>query len=172
MLHIIRLASLKGYLSAGWDADLDLSRIEERISPGVGTYVLILYVARTKSLSIGSLGKHRLPPGYYAYVGSAFGPGGLRARLTHHLKAWSEPHWHIDYLRRQADITEIWFSSGPVKQEHAWARTCQSTPGVTIPAPYFGASDCQCASHLFFFPEPVRVKLLRRLDSGDLRDCG
>jgi len=128
---------------------------------------LILFVARAKGLTIGSLGKYLFPRGYYGYIGSAFGPGGLRARLAHHLKTSSKPHWHIDYLRQQAEMIEIWFSSAPVKQEHAWARLCQSMPGVSIAAPRFGASDCACASHLFLFSSRVRATLFKSLDSLD-----
>lgn len=167
MLERIRLPGFTRYPSSGHEADLAWDRIKERINSGPGTYVLILFVARAKSLTIGSLGKYPFPRGYYGYIGSAFGPGGLRARLAHHLKASSKPHWHIDYLRRQAEIIEIGFRSAPIKQEHAWARLCQSMPGVSIAAPRFGASDCGCASHLFFFSSPVRATLFRRLDSLD-----
>jgi Uri superfamily endonuclease len=165
MLEIICLTGSPRYPSSGREADLALDRIKERISSGPGTYVLILFVARAKSLTIGSLGTYPFPRGYYGYIGSAFGPGGLRARLAHHLKASSKPHWHIDYLRRQTDSIEIGFRSAPIKQEHAWARLCQSMPGVSIAAPRFGASDCACASHLFFFSSPVRATLFKSLDS-------
>ena len=124
MLERIRLTGFTRSPSSGREADLALDRMKERIGSGPGTYVLILFAARAKSLTIGSLGKYKFPRGYYGYIGSAFGPGGLRARLTHHLKASSKPLWHIDYLRRQAEMIEIWFSSAPVKQEHAWARIC------------------------------------------------
>jgi len=40
-----------------------------------------------------------LLPGYYIYIGSAFGPGGVRARMLRHLRADKPKHWHIDYLR-------------------------------------------------------------------------
>jgi len=63
-----------------------------------GTYILIARVLQMKRLSIGRLGKFDLVPGFYAYVGSAFGFGGLRARIGHHLESTAEPHWHIDYL--------------------------------------------------------------------------
>jgi Uri superfamily endonuclease len=51
-----------------------------------------------KRLSVGRLGEFDLVPGFYAYVGSAFGLGGLRARIGHHPESTAEPHWHIDYL--------------------------------------------------------------------------
>ncbi len=169
MLEIARLAGRSNHAS-GCQPDPETERVLTLITPGPGTYVLILCVAQDGYIPIGSLGKHHVPRGCYAYVGSAFGPGGLRARLTHHVKAASKPHWHVDYLRRQAEIVEIWYSPLPIKQEHVWARISRSTRDVTIAVLRFGASDCQCASHLFWFPEPVRGNLFRRLDSADLLD--
>jgi Uri superfamily endonuclease len=67
-----------------------------------GTYVLIASVSQMKRIEIGRLGCFDIIPGYYAYVGSAFGSGGLRARLGHHLEATANPHWHIDYLLQVA----------------------------------------------------------------------
>ena len=40
-----------------------------------GTYVLIALLTRMKRLEIGGLGACDVMPGYYAYVGSAFGTG-------------------------------------------------------------------------------------------------
>ncbi len=41
-----------------------------------------------------------LEPGVYVYVGSAWGPGGLRARIYRHLGLVGRKrlHWHIDRL--------------------------------------------------------------------------
>lgn len=61
-----------------------------------GTYVLLSSVSLQKRLEVGRLGAFDLVPGCYAYVGSAFGAGGLRARLGHHLQSNAAPHWHID----------------------------------------------------------------------------
>jgi Uri superfamily endonuclease len=103
---------------------------------------------------IGSLGRLGLQEGYYVYVGSAFGSGGLRARLGHHLRLSRRPHWHIDYLRRCGTMREIWFTAEAVRQEHRWAGIVASLPGAQVPMARFGASDCACAAHLFYFREP------------------
>lgn len=76
-----------------------------------GTYILIAFVARMKRLEIGSLGAFDIVPGFYAYVGSAFGAGGLRARLGHHLESTGAPHWHIDYLLAVAEPVEVWLTT-------------------------------------------------------------
>ena len=72
-----------------------------------GTYALILRLDKGQKLRVGALGTVVVEPGYFAYVGSAFGPGGIAARCAHHLRTSSRPHWHIDYLRRVAVIQEI-----------------------------------------------------------------
>jgi Uri superfamily endonuclease len=50
-----------------------------------GTYALLLNLPRAIHLRVGKFGAYRFPQGDYVYVGSAFGPGGLRARITRHL---------------------------------------------------------------------------------------
>ena len=114
-----------------------------------GTYVLWLRCAIQGERSIGKLGTLHLQPGYYAYVGSAFGPGGLRARIQHHLRTPKRPHWHIDYLREVTIAQEIWFIHGDRCMEHRWAGRLAQLPEVRIPLAGFGSSDCRCPAHLF-----------------------
>lgn len=116
-----------------------------------GTYILLLHLPGDTSLQIGKLGQFIFPAGFYAYVGSAFGTGGLAGRLKHHLKRTETPHWHIDYLRQVAEIEEIWLTHTQPSREHAWAEMLLSIPGGTIIAEKFGASDCNCESHLIYF---------------------
>jgi len=126
---------------------LDVATIE----PQPGTYVLVLSATTGGSVRIGRLGKLRLQPGFYVYVGSALGPGGVRARLAHHMKPSSRPHWHIDYLRKHTVLEEVWYCHGRTPREHRWARCLGTLPGASIPLAGFGASDCRCDSHLYFF---------------------
>lgn len=113
---------------------------------------------------MGALGNLNFSPGFYIYVGSAFGPGGLRARLSHHLNPPEKKHWHIDYLRQQADIVDIWFTHDPVRREHEWAKEFEALPEIIIPFPGFGASDCKCNSHLFYIhSEPNLMNIYKRL---------
>jgi Uri superfamily endonuclease len=100
---------------------------------------------------VGALGLLDFKPGLYAYVGSAFGPGGLRARLGHHLSLVRALHWHIDYISQKADLVGIWYTCDPARREHEWAGICALMPGVLSPFSRFGASDCHCFSHLFHF---------------------
>jgi Uri superfamily endonuclease len=117
-----------------------------------GTYVLIASVPLMKRIEIGRLGCFDIIPGYYAYVGSAFGSGGLRARLGHHLESTADPHWHIDYLLQVAQPVEIWYTRSGRKLEHHWADLLEKAPGFRIPIPRFGSSDYHRtrSSHLFY----------------------
>jgi Uri superfamily endonuclease len=117
-----------------------------------GTYILIAQVLQMKRLAIGSLGQFDIVPGFYAYVGSGFGSGGLRGRIHHHLESTAEPHWHIDYLLQVAVPVEVWFTTAGRKLEHHWADLMENARGFRVPIPRFGASDYHRsqASHLFY----------------------
>ena len=116
-----------------------------------GTYALLLSATRRQRITIGRLGALALQPGCYVYTGSARGPGGLRARLRHHIGTPQRPHWHIDYLHRATMPLEIWWSDDVKSSEHLWAAHCSALPGAAVPLARFGASDCDCNAHLFFF---------------------
>ena len=117
-----------------------------------GTYVLILQAQAEQTITVGRLGVMAVRPGWYVYVGSAFGPGGVQGRVGHHARPHPKPHWHIDYLRQVAPLVELWYSHDPIRHEHTWASLFHQLPDATIPLPRFGASDCTCPSHLFHFP--------------------
>jgi len=128
----------------------------ERVEPRPGTYALLLSSTANDEIQIGKRGKLRLRPGYYLYVGSALGPGGLRARLAHHLRPAERPHWHIDYLRAHTIPEQVWFSYHLRSREHAWARCISAISSVSAPMAGFGSSDCRCETHLFFFRQRPR----------------
>jgi Uri superfamily endonuclease len=117
-----------------------------------GSYALVLEVNEYVDLAIGKLGSMQAIPGYYVYTGSAFGPGGLRARLSRHLSLPHTFHWHIDYLRRASEPVEIWTNESCENLEHTWAKILQTYPGAVIPKRRFGASDCRCPAHLVYYP--------------------
>src|SRR6266851_1167960 len=116
-----------------------------------GTYVLIASVAQMKRLEIGRLGAYDIVPGFYAYVGSAFGAGGLGARLAHHLESTAPPHWHVDYLLGVAEPVEVWYTTANQRLEHHWAELLEKAPHFRVPIPRFGSSDYHRSrsSHLF-----------------------
>lgn len=118
-----------------------------------GTYLLRLPCPRPLTLRLRGRAVE-LAPGWYFYVGSAFGPGGLAARLAHHLRPSARPHWHIDHLRRHLVPDAVWVCRGQRRLEHDWAARLQQQADGQVAG--FGASDCRCASHLFHFVREPR----------------
>ena len=116
-----------------------------------GNYILLLHLSRDEQLTIGKLGTFNFPAGWYAYVGSAFGSGGLVGRLKYHLKPVERPHWHIDYLRQSAQLQEIWLSPSAERREQEWVDLMLAIPGAAVIAEGFGASDSDRESHLIYF---------------------
>jgi Uri superfamily endonuclease len=126
-----------------------------------GTYALVLESTDGQWVEIGKLGRFNVQPGFYVYVGSAFGPGGLKARIAHHTKIARHPHWHIDYLRPICHLKKIWYAYESKKHEHRWAGALSRFERATIPLAGFGASDCSCPSHLFWFNRMPSDRLFR-----------
>ncbi|MGD2145048.1 MAG: GIY-YIG nuclease family protein [Anaerolineae bacterium] len=109
---------------------------------------------RRITLDVGQLGPFEFPSGWYAYAGSARGPGGLAARVCRHCRGSDTHHWHVDYLRAQAVPAAVWYACGTEKRECDWALVLCQSPGASLPAPRFGASDCQCPAHAVHFQMP------------------
>lgn len=118
-----------------------------------GTYIIVAYCSKPKTISVGARGQIKMIRGYYFYVGSAFGPGGLSARLKHHLSPSPKPHWHFDYLKQCLKIHSIWYTCDLERHEHEWAKILLNAEGVSIPVKGLGASDCNCASHFIYSPK-------------------
>jgi Uri superfamily endonuclease len=116
-----------------------------------GNYILLLHLPTDEILTIGKLGTFDFPAGWYAYAGSAFGPGGLVGRLKHHLQPVDRPHWHIDYLRQVAQLKEIWLSPDTESRKRDWADLMLAIPGATTLVEGFGAADSDRETHLLYF---------------------
>jgi Uri superfamily endonuclease len=137
-----------------------LSGTEIAFPKQTGTYLLILKLDRVCEIAVGQLGKYTFHPGCFLYLGSAFGPGGLRARLGRHIRGGGKTFWHIDYLRSESEIDQIWFHIAQEPNEHQIAAWLGSQPGINIPIPGFGSSDCSCKSHLFFVEKMDTLKVI------------
>lgn len=116
-----------------------------------GSYCLLLFLPRRTTVPVGRLGRIDFKRGYYLYVGSAFGPGGVRSRVKRHLVKDKKHHWHIDYLRAHARVKEVWVACCHSNREHQWARELMHGTMACDPIDQFGCSDCTCPSHLFYF---------------------
>jgi Uri superfamily endonuclease len=129
-----------------------------------GSYVLIMHLARPTKITVGRLGTWEFEAGYYAYAGSALGPGGLAGRLSYHARTDKTPQWHIDYLLTEAQLVEVWYAVDKKRKECIWASALRSVPGGKAPVPSFGASDCRCLTHLFYFAQqPTFASFARAL---------
>lgn len=118
-----------------------------------GIYALLIALPRRQRIAVGRLGVFRFPAGWYIYVGSARGPGGVRARVARHTGDRGSRHWHIDHLLDLADVVDVGVSHDPGVDEHVIVASLARRPGASFPAAGFGASDCRagCPAHLLHF---------------------
>jgi Uri superfamily endonuclease len=128
--------------------------------------MLILQSDRYAGTRIGRHGWLDIRPGFYTYVGSALGPGGVRSRVSRHCRTGKSRHWHIDYLREHTSPVALWCSYGTTRLEHRWANVLQ-VMADTVPIAGFGCSDCACTTHLFFSAaQPDAAAFADRLDAA------
>jgi Uri superfamily endonuclease len=130
---------------------------DSEILPAVsGAYILIISLTRDVTLTLPRFAGLVLGPGKYAYVGSARGPGGIRARCRRHLKKHKSLHWHVDHLTTVASTVVV--AAFPEGQECDLARSILSAASCRIPIPGFGSSDCHtCEAHLIELPPQPEV---------------
>ncbi|MFB6283722.1 MAG: DUF123 domain-containing protein [Halobacteria archaeon] len=125
-----------------------------------GCYVLCIELTEEACIEIGALGKLGFDPGFYLYVGSAFGPGGLERIERHRDVSMGRNDtrmWHLDYLNGFPETVwrTVWCYEGDVECSLA-SILDERFDGVYG----FGCSDCDCNSHLFYvedFDEIVRT---------------
>jgi Uri superfamily endonuclease len=136
----------------------------EQLTTERGSYILVLEVKQARTLTVGRLGKVKLPTGVYAYAGSAFGSGGLRARLGRHLRGDGTRHWHIDYVRAVAEVCACFYTVSDRRLECTWSQALAALPGALVPAPGLGASDCRsgCSAHLIAFLPDIDLNVIAR----------
>ena len=137
-----------------------------------GTYVLVLKSVHDQRIEIGKLGRCHIRPGFYLYIGSAFGPGGLKARISHHTRISSLPHWHIDYLRSILHLKEVWYTVDAERYEHRWADIISGLKGAMVPISGFGATDCSCKTHLIAFTDQPSIRFFRRRVHSQIQGHG
>jgi len=132
-----------------------------------GAYILILKLNSSKDIVVGSLGKIKFKKGFYCYIGSAIGNTTIENRCKRHLKTNKKTKWHIDYLRREAEIVEIVAIPSRKKIECKIARKISEKTDGFIPR--FGSSDCNCKSHLFYFKDKKSLSKLSSIFSKGIQ---
>lgn len=144
--------------------------INQTLSSMPGTYALLLELQAPVELQVGRLGRIHFDSPFYLYFGSAFGPGGLGARIEHHLQPARRAHWHIDYLRPVAEVLGAWFTYDTERLECAWVNAASVLRGVSS-VPRFGSSDCRCHSHLLAVKRLPSLPAFRRRLNASRPGC-
>ena len=117
-----------------------------------GAYALwFIFHKSEQEIQVGKRGTLTASGHYYCYLGSAKGPGGLRARIKHHLRPKQRPHWHIDYLFPSIKYQWITWTTEIGDYECIWSQELSRQIFTSIPLAGFGASDCKhgCTAHLY-----------------------
>ena len=114
-----------------------------------GIYTLV-FQTPVCSIRVGALGAVTFRAGWYIYVGSALGSGGLQRPMRHILLAQlrdKQPKWHVDYLLTSACFSLVY----AVNAVTADRLECLITRELNMGGiPKFGCSDCSCTSHLLY----------------------
>jgi len=112
-------------------------------------------------ISIGKRPLTNFRKGIYLYVGRA--KNGLQGRIKRHLSKKKKRFWHIDYLLQKAKVQEVWIKPDFFDECRTAFEVKSLLKDTFSPLKKFGASDCKCASHLFYLSERrVSLKWLRR----------
>ncbi len=113
-----------------------------------GAYLLALMLPHPIRVNLSRAGCALLSSGPHVYVGSAWGPGGIRARVHRHLRKTKSQHWQIDQLTMATEhIAAVIVPGG---SECALGRLLLRSNYFKIAARGFGNADCRaCESHLF-----------------------
>jgi sugar fermentation stimulation protein A len=116
-----------------------------------GNYLVLLELPEDREIPVGALGTLPFRRGWYVYAGSA--RKNLSQRISRHLrKVRKQKHWHLDYLSPWAKTLKAFPVMSYRNRECDLARDLEALGGTAVPG--FGASDCHCGSHLYYFPEP------------------
>jgi Uri superfamily endonuclease len=126
----------------------DHLRVLDGLPAGPGAYVLAIDVTAPLTVHVGAKRSLPLIPGRYLYCGSAKGPGGIRARIAHHLRRGKSIHWHIDQLTEAGTVIGAWAFPG--------GNECDLVSALShlpVAIKGFGSTDCRrCTSHLLRRP--------------------
>lgn len=124
-----------------------------------GIYCLIFKTPGC-TVRVGALGDLLFQAGWYIYVGSALGSGGLQ-RLGRHISLArlrdKRPTWHVDYLLTSPEFSLI-YAVCAISVDRYECLLSHELIGTRIPG--FGCSDCSCASHLFYRKDDPRDEIL------------
>ena len=114
-----------------------------------GVYCLIFENHECK-FEVGKKGEFSFPSGFYVYVGSALGSGGLK-RVKRHIDFSKNkdrnPRWHVDYLHINPSFRLV-SAVCALTSSRLECELASRIGGDRITG--FGCTDCTCSSHLFY----------------------
>ncbi len=115
-----------------------------------GVYTLLIEISCDVEVAVGVLGLMKFERGFYVYVGSALGPGGVEARVARHLREEKRLKWHVDYLlaAEEVSVRAVVFSEAGRGDECRVVHVLKER-GLRV-VDGFGACDCRmgCGGHL------------------------
>ena len=128
-----------------------MADVVAELPPAAGAYVLLIRLERQLLLDMPAFRGISLVPGLYAYCGSAYGPGGIRARVSRHLRAGKPMRWHVDRLTAASQIERVCVRIDGRECDLAGELLAGGGSAVL---PGFGSTDCRiCPAHLLRLPE-------------------
>ncbi len=143
-----------------------IDKLFQELPKAKGGYIIIIEVSKSILITM-SKRKIRAGPGFYAYIGSAGGPGGLRARLLRHIRKTKKLRWHIDQITSNiyTNIIKIILST------EVWGKTfenrislCLSNKNLDYIKGFGSSDDRNSRSHLFY------SNSLKELESS-IKEC-
>ncbi len=122
-----------------------------------GTYSIVLSLNRNLHMATSSR-EFGLRKGTYVYIGSARGPGGLKARLSRHLAKKKDGRWHIDYLTSSPHcrIMALVSCASNRRLEVKLCKMFSKDQRYNAIRGFGSSDDFENASHLFLFRSDVR----------------
>ena len=117
-----------------------------------GSYILFIRNNENNFIKISKLGNILFDSGIYAYICSAMNHQ-LYNRVYRHSKPphLKKKHWHIDFFLADphVHIIKIWLFPSELREECCVSHEIAKYANFAIPK--FGATDCKCTSHFFYF---------------------
>jgi histidyl-tRNA synthetase len=118
-----------------------------------GFYAMAIELNDEVAVRLSGRSPIALPAGRYLYCGSAKGPGGLKARLSRHMRRGKSVRWHVDQLTEQGLVVGSWISPGGDECElvqmcsHLQCQLLVSAAVIARPAAvicYSGPTESHC----------------------------
>lgn len=143
ILHDVHRCLSEAGFATVYAAPQDISSLYD----SKGAYVLLIELDEHTPITLPRRDEISLSASTYLYVGSANGPGGIRARLMRHFKKHKKIHWHVDQLTTRA--VQVSALAVPTGNECILGETLIGSGRFDTAISGFGSSDCHtCASHL------------------------